>query len=562
MEGSVTGLVLLLCVTFAASASSQTCKPAAVGDSKSMYVSEMLTGCWTNFVREDKVEVHIFKMVWSTEDSKIFGLDVAKPAIVVLTSTDSSYVMLNFSRNAQLYMRNSSLITLYGKFDKVQREEFPTENEELVKWAEEKFGGVTSFTTVRNPRSIKLTGVQGTKPGPTNCTLENEDTSKKHFLELDTSLAWLSTCTPHPQNAGKDEIHIINIPERFNVGNVSLLLKTLTTKVFLRGPPGTTWTIISSQITMIGSNNYVLLHPFMHGIQPLDKFILMNDRADDVQKTALSYFSASDFASYTEVKINEPFVFLVLGKENNAGEMSPTTTETMQQPNIPTTTDPPHQMPLKMQFYTSPDYYLPLNPDTKVPSDKRVYAEISGRTLGGMVLTVKVIRCLVSTKGSRSVEKELPFIPERCSVESCHNSTRLSFSLDHLQEQTSTKWVLECSVKLCHGKKCGDGGRVRRNLEVTQALQNSSCFDFGLSGVLGIAFGGFMIGVLLIGALWFIKIKTGYPTGLDMGSVGAGLPGSPCSKRQPVSTNPSPSENSSANASIGSTQSTPTSSMA
>lgn len=35
------------------------------------------------------------------------------------------------------------------------------------------------------------------------------------------------------------------------------------------------------------------------------------------------------------------------------------------------------------------------------------------------------------------------------------------------------------------------------------------CFDFGLTGVLGIAFGGFLIGVLLIGALWFIKMKTG-----------------------------------------------------
>lgn len=35
------------------------------------------------------------------------------------------------------------------------------------------------------------------------------------------------------------------------------------------------------------------------------------------------------------------------------------------------------------------------------------------------------------------------------------------------------------------------------------------CFDFGLPAVLGIAFGGFLIGMLLIGALWFIKIKTG-----------------------------------------------------
>lgn len=35
------------------------------------------------------------------------------------------------------------------------------------------------------------------------------------------------------------------------------------------------------------------------------------------------------------------------------------------------------------------------------------------------------------------------------------------------------------------------------------------CVDFGLPAVLCIAFGGFLIGVLLIGALWFIKIKTG-----------------------------------------------------
>ncbi len=151
----------------------------------------------------------------------------------------------------------------------------------------------------------------------------------------------------------------------------------------------------------------------------------------------------------------------------------------------------------------------------------------------------------------------------------------------------------------------------------------SQCLDFGLPGVLGIAFGGFLIGVLLIGALWFIKIKTGKCTtnnmvlNIDLNWSLSGFEmftfcliqgtqldwtlaqlqqiflvrifsfrfvsflfvfsssfsywllshlssGCPCSgaKRQPVSTNPSPSENSSANASIGSTQSTPTSSMA
>ncbi|MEQ2232566.1 hypothetical protein ILYODFUR_012767 [Ilyodon furcidens] len=94
-----------------------------------------------------------------------------------------------------------------------------------------------------------------------------------------------------------------------------------------------------------------------------------------------------------------------------------------------------------------------------------------------------------------------------------------------------------------------------------QPCPDQLCVDFGLSDVLCIAFGGFLIGVLLIGALWFIKIKTAR---LDIRSTAANFPGCPCSraKRQPVSSNPSPSENSSANASIGSTQSTPTSSMA
>jgi len=43
----------------------------------------------------------------------------------------------------------------------LHKEDFPSQNEKLVKWAEEKFGGVTSFTTIRNPMKISLTGIQG-----------------------------------------------------------------------------------------------------------------------------------------------------------------------------------------------------------------------------------------------------------------------------------------------------------------------------------------------------------------------------------------------------------------
>uniref|UniRef100_A0A1A7Z057 TGFBR3/Endoglin-like N-terminal domain-containing protein n=1 Tax=Iconisemion striatum TaxID=60296 RepID=A0A1A7Z057_9TELE len=569
MEGYLTGLVLLLCTTSAASASSQTCEPKKVKDSQSMYVSEMLTGCWTNFVRDDKVEVHILNLIWS-EDANMFSMDFnySKPMIFIVTSSKQSWgQLLRSSEDVSLYFRNGSSIKMFGDHGITHTEDFPADNEELVKWAEQKFGGVTSFTTIRNLKTLKLTGTQGNKTGPSTCLLENEDVVKKHFMQVETNPSWLKSCTLQQQNTGEDELHIINIPENSNIRNVSLLLKTMKTRVFLRGPQGTTWTIHNSQQAMYGSNNDILLPTLNHKISPTHKNSPNSDHAGDVQRTALNYFSATHFTSYTEISPNSTAVSLIIENVQHSAGFSPTVTETPQKPNIAVTTNSPHQMPFNMQLFTSPEYWSPLNAETKIQCDKRVYAEISGMILGDMVLTIKVISCFVRSKGSCPVVKELSFIPEPCSVDSCHNSTRLSFSLDPLQELTSTKWDLECSIKLCHSEKCGDGGQVRRNLEVTQPCrqqQNSSCFDCGLPGVLGIAFGGFLIGVLLIGALWFIKIKTGYPAGLDMRSTAAVLPGCPCSrsKRQPVSTNTSPSENSSANASIGSTQSTPTSSMA
>ncbi|XP_040013296.1 endoglin isoform X2 [Xiphias gladius] len=524
----------------------------------------MLIGCWTSFVTEDKAEVHILN--FATTDDKMFSLEMtnAKPMNLILTSPDTVYGLYNISADVNIYLNNNSTIVLHGNqhHNNVHKQDFPTQDEELVKWARQTFGGVTSFTTVRNLRAISSTGTTGTKPGSRNCILKNEDATEKHFMKIEKIplASSFTSCSPQQQNPGDEaELHIINIPENASICNVSLRVDTKKIRVFLRGPQGTTWIVLNPQYTQFGSNNDILLPTITHRIPP--SYTLTSDNADDVQRKALDIFKVSTFTSYTELRPADSTILLVLVKND------PSATEIVPDPVITITTNAPHQMPLLMQLYTSPDYRSPLDPNTKVQSDKRIYAEISGHTLGDIVLTIKVISCFVRSKGSCPVVKELPFILEACSSNSCSNSTRLSFSLDQLQELTTTTWDLECSVKLCYSEKCGDGGRVKRNLEVTQPClkpPTPQCFDFGLRGVLGIAFGGFLIGVLLIGALWFIKIKTGYPTGLDMSSTAANLPGCPCSgaKRQPVSTNPSPSENSSANASIGSTQSTPTSSMA
>ncbi|GLD55399.1 uncharacterized protein AKAME5_000790200 [Lates japonicus] len=566
MEGHMVRFALLLCIAVAASASSQTCEPKTGNDNPWFHVREMLTGCWTNFVTEDKAEVHILN--FAVPEDKFLTLEMtnAKPMNLILTTQDTVYALCHINANVNIYMISNSTIRLYdNKYNNsVHKQDFPTQDEELVRWARQKFGGVTSFTTVRNLKKISSTGIAGIKPGngSHSCILKHEDASEKHFVKIETtSLASsFTSCSPQQQSPPDDaELHIINIPENAGACNVSLQQQdSRKIKVFLRGPQGTTWTILNPQHTQFYSNNEILL-PAMPRIPILHTF--NNDNAEDVQRKALESFKVSTFTSYTEFKPADSTILLVLAKNDNT-----TVTETASEPVIPITPNTPHPMPLLMQLYTSPDYRSPLDPNAKVQSDRRIYAEISGHTLGDIAVTIKVMSCSVRSRGSCPVEKELPFIPEACSSNSCPNTTRLSFSLDQLQELTSTTWDLECSVKVCYSEKCGDGGRVRRNLEVTQpCLQPPTppCLDFGLPGVLGIAFGGFLIGVLLIGALWFIKIKTGYPTGLDMSST-ANLPGCPCSgaKRQPVSTNPSPSENSSANASIGSTQSTPTSSMA
>ncbi|XP_068609360.1 endoglin [Brachionichthys hirsutus] len=558
---------LLLCMAAAAAASPQTCEPKE-GHEGRIYLSEMLIGCWTSFTNQDKGEVHILNLNFDPLDAKMFILEMssATPMSLILRSAVRVYGVASLNAGVHVYVNKNASIVLHGDQHRnnIHQVDFPSGDEELVQWAAQTFGGVTSFTTIRNLKTISSTGTNGTRPGSPDCALENEDAIEKHFMNIKTAGldSSLKSCSPPQMGRGDEaELHIINIPEDASARNVSLRVDIKRTSVFLRGPRGTSWTFLNPPDTQFGSNNDISVLPAM-ALRIPPSLLFDNDSAESVQLEALRYFKAGAFSSYTELRPKEATISLVLGKKE-----SPEGSEMFPDPVVPVTTNAPHQMPLLMQLFGSPDYRVPLDPDAKVQSDRRVYAEISGHTLGNIVLSIKVVQCSVRSKGSCPVVKELPFVPLACSVASCPDSARLSFSFDALRELPATTWDLECSVNLCHNEKCGDGGRVKRSLEVTgPCLQPPTppCSDFGPPGVLAVAFGGFLIGVVLIGALWLIKAKTGYPTGLDMSSTAAGLPGCPCSgsKRQPVSKNPSPSENSSANASIGSTQSTPTSSMA
>ncbi|XP_056602503.1 endoglin [Triplophysa dalaica] len=524
-------------------------------------VQEMPLGCWTDFIRPDGAEVHIISLSFFSQQPSIFRLNVSAvmSSVLILMSNSSQMITLVLSdipsHHIYVTIRSSIRIIQPTSKEEVPRQVslFTGVDSELVKWARKEFGGVTSFTSARDPQSITFTGNKG-EGLPSHCDLQAAVPSEKfiHLVEPVSSSHLKSCYTKHPGQ----ELHVINIPDNVIIRQVSVNL-TSACNIVLRGPPHTEWKIHTDQEVKFMSNNMVTFKSF-----PVKPRFDLSDGDDDLIQKVFSQFNTTFISSYTKINRSIPAVQLWI-KTNS------TSTDEESDEEEPSTSSPgSSSVPIQMQLFSSPDYRSPLDGSSKVQSDKRLYAEISSQHLGEISFRIRVSRCWVR---SVPLVRNISFKEDTCFLPDCPK--RLSFSLELLQDLPSSSWDLECAVRLCNdlAKICLDETQVKRNVQVIRSYIPSpdQCFEFGLSAVLGIAFGGFMIGVLLTGALWFIKIRTGLPGGLDMRSTAAelsvlSLSGCPCglTKRQPVPTHPSASENSSANASIGSTQSTPTSSVA
>ncbi|XP_043095469.1 endoglin [Puntigrus tetrazona] len=552
MRSIICFICVFLCLRTAASDSSPFCELNDVpGHSNEWIVlEEMSLGCWTNFISQDGKEVHILKLLKGQQSVSELNLTAANPSVVIITSSSAQTILLHDSPAVNIYVTNGTSIHLIlsnSGSPKTHVAPFADSDSEVLEWAAKTFGGVTSFTTARDPAIITFTGITGAQR-PSTCDLQPEAQADKQFIDLKLTLPSDELKSCHTE-LSKEQLHVINIPDDIKIRNVSVHLPH-NSKVVLRGPAGTVWNI-ANDIQLL-SNNHISFKGFS---LPPKKNI--SDDPREIRQKALSYYNSTSVTSYSEIRLNVSHIQLWI-RDSTSPSVSA---------EVKHTTPAPSTSTLQMQLFSSPDYRLPLDPSSKVQSDKRVYAEISTESYGEISLSIKISSCKVR---SMQVVMQMPFKEEgACYIKDCPK--RLSFSFEMLQDLPSSSWELECAVQLCHGKMfCTNEMHVKRSLQVKPYIPNANrCFEFGLSAVLGIAFGGFLIGVLLTGALWFIKIRTGHPVALGMRSTAAELSvlsisGCPCglTKRQPVPTHSSPSENSSANASIGSTQSTPTSSMA
>ncbi|KAK1787693.1 hypothetical protein P4O66_016185 [Electrophorus voltai] len=400
------------------------------------------------------------------------------------------------------------------------------------------------------------------------CQLRWEAPSQKGLLQVKSEKHSVKSCLI---GNSPEEVYIINIPDHVRIRNVSVDVGLSELKLVLRGPVGTYWRIKAQKVNFLTNNPIQLNDMFIPQMKNI------SDNAKEIKELALDYYKVKGI-TYTEIHLNSPTIRLEIKSKGH--------TSVTERPVDSITTPPPY---IDMQLYASPDYMSPMDPSTKVQTNRMIYAEVSNMVHGSLNLNLKVAGCVVRSRNRQSEERMLSYKQESCAYRACYNSVRFSFSLETIKERDAGTWELECGITFCPmpegpysylpptGLGTGRGAAGTRSssplghllagfllLFAQLQIRLDPCFEFSLSSVLGIAFGGFLIGVLLVSALWFIKIRTGYPPALGLASTRSFFSGCPCTltKRQPVPINSSPSENSSANGSMGSTQSTPTSSMA
>ncbi|XP_058861658.1 endoglin-like isoform X2 [Acipenser ruthenus] len=493
-------------------------------------------GCWSADTSEGR-EIHLINLNLDMISSFTMDLKNTVPASIILNSNKNvSLTLLNENIYAKVYLiRSNSWITVTGPDNTVDLDlhaVVQSDSNSLLGWAKSKFGAVTSFTELIDPQSITFNAGRGHSQ---DCELQTNFTQGKYldYLPVNTSVEVKFCRIPMPLKA-KEEVHIIRhlpvdtmtprlIEVNFTHHNPSTLI--------LQGPNTTTWKIICRIDCKFKSNNPFIIMGYQ---------LLPNSPNLPASYEGLLKFAEADSntapASYTEISTDSKRLKVYMKSMTNTAPQLPSTSlQTTTSPNKPKTT---------MHLYLSPDYRSPSEGIVEVLSNKTIYAEVStSLSMEGAELDIE--NCSLRARALGMELKSLDIKKETCNPKTC-SSRRFSFTLKPVQEHHSQRWDLQCFTTVTFMSHLISREGVERGLKVIKAVSTLPPRVFHgleLGAVLGIAFASFLIGACLTGALWFTHTHTGSTV-----------------KRQPVPAIPPVSENSSANHSIGSTQSTPCSS--
>ncbi|XP_039618585.1 endoglin [Polypterus senegalus] len=533
-------IIVLLTAVLAAmrAAAEDNCDLNDINNSSVLNVkaAEMISqGCWSTYQKEEQ-DVHVINLRFSQQLSFLrVDLKNQKNVILILNSNKAITLQLLLPNNrTTIYVASSPLISTF-QVDIIP-EELPDSSNDLLKWAEEKFGGVTSFSELMNPEQLTVKDANMDSRTST-CELQ-PDFRMGEYLEVVYALS-VKVCHHHVQQR-KRRVHIISVAKDLEnrVINVDVFSR-MAPLLILQGPVTTKWFItFDSNDCQVISNTPVnikgLTNPLTTNLSDTYSSLVQQvpSLINSFKEVAISYTEIQSAPSHLNVEV----------------KTEPAEPSSTRAPTSALSTARNEEM-IKLEFYRTKDFRFALTELRNLDSRETVFAKIT-KDLKMVELGIKLFNCSATINGDQV--KNMKFTKQACPQKD-FSSTCFSFSFhDILKEPGRYSLDLVCFVQTCFGERCFQDDYVHKRLETIKTTMetpnnNGDIHGLDMSAALGIAFGAFLIGAVLTGALWFIYTHTGS-----------------AAKAKPVLSNPPASENSSANHSIGSTQSTPcsTSSMA
>ncbi|KFW74399.1 Endoglin, partial [Manacus vitellinus] len=477
--------------------------------------------------------------------------------------------------------------------------------EELLNWAQSTYGGITSYSELRDPRWVQLRLGEDAS-SPPNCIPQNHFNAMLH-LETEVFFHGVKSCS-HGDTQSTRAAHIIHLqPEPSSlITEVNLSLSCPENHVsnqilILQSRANLTWSLSFKKcnIQVMASGNYKIMTIF----PTLLPGELLPDTEQDLIAKAFEK-NYSTIASYSAIPATTRISMEI--QENKAAKkvtemITPMTRLT------PTPELQPHQLLLLLKPWTCTDETMEI---TIIKSHLKVIKDLdikditlrdincqAEKNATHFMLKSPLSHCGTLLGGRGYANNELLI---KLSKGTELQDIRVAFQCEIPRElflrlfptaafevpQTELEVNKEAFLQVLPPSWCPGWGSLTAPGPVTLTdalspswgvqisphlspqpppLQNNTNFEkvlevtvkdtwrppnsrgLGLAAVLGITFGAFLIGALLTAGLWCIYSRT-----------------RPISKLQPVSSTAPASESSSTNHSIGSTQSTPcsTSSMA
>ncbi|NWX52975.1 EGLN protein, partial [Steatornis caripensis] len=462
---------------------------------------------------------------------------------------------------------------------------------QLLAWAQVTYGGITSYSELRDPRWVQLHLGEDASSPPDCVPQEHFDTTP--HLETEVFFHGVKGCSRGDAQSTR-AAHIIRLqPEpRSPVTEVNLSLscpeRAMSNQILiLQSRANLTWSLSvnNCHIQFLVSGNYK--------IAPISSLLLPGELLPDTEQGLIAKAFEKNYsviASYSTIPTSTR-ISLELQEHETVRRVPPTPT-----PPASTTDSLPHVLLLMLQPWKCTDETMEiviarshLEPIKDVVNitlrDISCQAE---KNATHFMLRTPLSHCGTSLEGRGHANNELIL---NLAKGAALRSVRVAFQCKIPRElflrlfptaafevpQTELEINKEAfvqvpppaqrqgwaGVRLAWGCRRGWGSPPLS--PQPPSLQNNTIFEkvlevtvkdgwrppnnrgLGLAAVLGITFGAFLIGALLTAGLWYIYSHT-----------------RPISKLQPVSSTAPASESSSTNHSIGSTQSTPcsTSSMA